>query len=85
MQDFIFLYTKPIKGENTPYIYRADFEESGPSTYSLLAPHHSLTPSKASHLGYANTQEKPHVICLHPPSATPNALDNMFLTLVYKT
>ena len=85
MQDFVFLHIISIRRENTPYIYRADFEESGPSTYSLLAPHHSLTPSKASHLGYANTQEKPHVISIHPPSATPNALDNMFLTLVYKT
>ena len=43
------------------------------------------TPYKDRNLGYANTQEKPHVISLQPTSATPNALDNMFLTPVYKT
>ena len=35
MQDFIFLYTKPIRGENTPYIYREDFGVPAPSTHKL--------------------------------------------------
>ena len=35
MQDFLFLYTKPIRGENTPYIYRDDFRAPATSTHKL--------------------------------------------------
>gem|GEM_PF-5699234 len=48
MQDFIFIYIISIRGENIPYIYRADFEEVRPTDTiivgtSTYAPRHTKT------------------------------------------
>gem|GEM_PF-2329429 len=82
MQDFVFLYTKPTQQENTPYIYKEDFEELGPSTYSLSAPHHSLTPSKVSHL--SKTVINIHVIYKTKSGYLQCAHTNQHKPLPYK-
>ena len=71
MQDFIFLYAKPIRGENTPYIYREDFGVPAPSTHKLRDSRDKCKTTKA--IPYSKEQDPksdPNLTLSHLPPTT---------------
>ena len=81
MQDFIFLYIKPIRGENTPYIYRANFEESGPSTHKPRDSRDKCKTTKAIPYRRCKTPKAPPTL----PSLTSHRRYNAHQGHVFRT